>query len=628
MKQHVIERAPEEKSVNILQCNWLLYFTGLCILGAITFEGTLQLSYDTHDRDYMTDSAAGGIGHMFSAEKIMPGRPFFEFLLWIQYQLWQDDIQLFHLTGVILHILASCFLAVILNQRNIALPICFTAGFLFLINTAQFRAIHWMSAHCYPLALLCCFTAMYCFYRWLQSGHFQYAALTYLSVIAGLLSHLSTIVLFPLLLLDTRHFGSSKKAILFLSSLGFSAILCMIFVTNYYERAPQVGQAVIISTEWSFTDPFVAFIFLMGRLVTTMHWLLFPLYKVHVWDYISGLIATFAALVLLTHYRSTRNLYGLLWLLGGLAPFLLVNVDHIQSIPSGPSRYLYMAGVGGAILLSSGIYNGMLLISSRLPSKDGIVYSTVSYTALLFSLAISSVYYHNQAEVVSLYASGRNELATGHRESGVSQFRRVIQRDNTLVDSKDTYERLLLPLMRVNIDIATYISGEGSEHHPDSEFLKLGRDVTRSLRTSGKEQKEIIKSIAQVGKDENSRKAIKMLYSNAIALQMENGNLPAASMISDIRLQSIPDDSEVLWDSAIIYAKLTRFDAARKQLEKILTSGAPEIKVLTLLARICIHQNDPTSAETHINQLLEIDPSNSEALSLKESLDQNTQPKQ
>jgi Flp pilus assembly protein TadD len=109
---------------------------------------------------------------------------------------------------------------------------------------------------------------------------------------------------------------------------------------------------------------------------------------------------------------------------------------------------------------------------------------------------------------------------------------------------------------------------------------------------------------------------------------MENGNLPAASMISDIRLQSIPDDSEVLWDSAIIYAKLTRFDAARKQLEKILISGAPEIKVLTLLARICIHQNDPTSAETHINQLLEIDPSNSEALSLKESLDQNTQPKQ
>ena len=40
---------------------------------------------------------------IFSAEKRMPGRPFFELLLLLQYATWGNDPRLFHWAGVVLY---------------------------------------------------------------------------------------------------------------------------------------------------------------------------------------------------------------------------------------------------------------------------------------------------------------------------------------------------------------------------------------------------------------------------------------------------------------------------------------------------------------------------------------------
>ena len=53
---------------------------------------------DTHDADYLADSEESlrNPSYFFSAEKRMPGHPFFELLLLLQYATWGNDPRLFN----------------------------------------------------------------------------------------------------------------------------------------------------------------------------------------------------------------------------------------------------------------------------------------------------------------------------------------------------------------------------------------------------------------------------------------------------------------------------------------------------------------------------------------------------
>ena len=606
---------------------WTLYGILLSILGLIAYYDAFSLSVETHDREYMIDAAASGILDIFSADKHMPGRPFFELLVWMEYQFWQDDVRYFHIAGIVLHIGASYLLAIVLSQRNIALSISLTAGFLFLLNTAHFRAIHWISAHCYSLSLLCGFAAMYCFYRWLQSNHWHLAILTYVATIAGVLSHISTAVILPVLLLDTRLSGQqAKRPIWFISFLSISALLCIFFIKSHYTLAPQVD---ILTDEWTFYEPLIQFVYLLGRLISTLHWLPFALYEPHSWDYALGAAGICAALILIIRYPSQINIYGLLWLFGGLVPFLLIDFHYIMTMSAGPSRYLYMAGVGAAILLAQGIRNISLSTQAYLYTNKKTEYSRIPHAAIVLTVAFSSIFYHAQSEAVSLYTSARNDLANGYTGSGVSQLQEVVERNSTLVDLKDTYERLFTPLTRMDLSEAAHVVAQGRKRFPESRDLILGEMVLQSLQATDIEQDEIVESIALLGQDSEISNLLNGWYHNVSELKMKNSDLTAAVAALDILIRTTPKNSTTtLWNSAVLFIRLGAYDTARKRLEEILASGSTEANVLYLLARMCIYQNDLTSAEIHVNKLLEIDPLNNEALALKEYLLQKTQPKQ
>ena len=605
---------------------WTLYGILLSLLGLIAYYDAFSLSVETHDREYMLDAAASGILDIFSADKHMPGRPFFELFVWMEYQFWQDKVRYFHIAGIVLHIGASYLLAIILSQRSIALPISLAAGLLFLLNTAQFRAIHWISAHCYSLSLICGFVAMYCFYRWLQSNHWRFAILTYVATIAGVLSHISTAVILPVLLLDTRLSGQqAKRPIWFISFLSISALLCIFFIKSHYTLAPQVD---ILTDEWTFYEPMIQFVYLLGRLIATLHWLPFALYEPHSWDYALGAAGICAALILVIRYPSQINLYGLLWLLGGLVPFLLIDFHYIMTMSAGPSRYLYMAGVGAAILLAQGIYNISLSAQAYLYTDKKTEYSRIPHAVIVLTVACISIFYHAQSEAVSLYTSARNDLANGYAESGVSQLQEVVERNSTLVDLKDTYERLFTPLTRRDLSEAAHVVAQGRKRFPESGTLILGEMVLQSLQARNVEQDEIVESIAQFGQYRAASNTLQLWYHNISELEEENDNLNSAASALDILIRTTPKDSTTLWNSAVLYFQLGAYDTVRKRLEEILSLGSTEAKVLDLLARVCIHQNDLTSAEIHVNKLLKIDPLNSEALAIKEYLLQNTQPKQ
>ena len=108
-----------------------------------------------------------------------------------------------------------------------------------------------------------------------------------------------------------------------------------------------------------------------------------------------------------------------------------------MGIPSGPSRYLYMATAGFSLLLAFGLHQ----IKTQL--KQGRYFLVGSMAVLLASSYVS----HKKVESLSFYTSGRNYIANGDTKTGIEQLMRSIRRGRDVIDLKDAYSRLCLIMM-------------------------------------------------------------------------------------------------------------------------------------------------------------------------------------
>ena len=113
---------------------WTVYIFLLLICAVLTFGGVIELSFDTHDQAYMLDFSQGGVSSLLSSEKRMPGRPIFELLLWAEYTVWGENERAFHTTGILLHIISSCLLALVCRQLGSEMITSLTAGLFFLLG--------------------------------------------------------------------------------------------------------------------------------------------------------------------------------------------------------------------------------------------------------------------------------------------------------------------------------------------------------------------------------------------------------------------------------------------------------------------------------------------------------------
>ena len=86
----------------VFRMSWPIYALVLCALAAVLYAPVGEHLLDTHDADYFSDSEESlrNPSYFFSAEKRMPGRPFFELLLLLQYATWGNDPRLFHWASI------------------------------------------------------------------------------------------------------------------------------------------------------------------------------------------------------------------------------------------------------------------------------------------------------------------------------------------------------------------------------------------------------------------------------------------------------------------------------------------------------------------------------------------------
>lgn len=134
----------------------------ICVLSWVYLGSVANLQWSTHDREYIRDSIAlaSDPSQFFAADKLMPGRPTLELVLWGWFAVWGDSALAFHLLGIFLHVLCSWLLFVVVRSFGFTYGAALLASVFFLIHVGHFRAIHWVSAFCYSIVLLCALASM------------------------------------------------------------------------------------------------------------------------------------------------------------------------------------------------------------------------------------------------------------------------------------------------------------------------------------------------------------------------------------------------------------------------------------------------------------------------------------
>ncbi len=84
------------------------------MLAGCTFASIGDLHLATHDPETLQDSAliSADFTYLFSTGEFhTSGRPLYEALVWLQYELWGEDMRYYHFAGVALHCAATLLLA-------------------------------------------------------------------------------------------------------------------------------------------------------------------------------------------------------------------------------------------------------------------------------------------------------------------------------------------------------------------------------------------------------------------------------------------------------------------------------------------------------------------------------------
>lgn len=472
---------------------WLIYTGLIAVLTIVAFSDLAHLQLDDHDDETFSDnlSISQDFSFFFSTEKqLATGRPVAELVKYLAYLIGGNDPTWFHLFAVFLHSLASLLLAAACRRLGASLELSFTGGLLFLFNVTHFQAVHWISALDYPLALIWSLAALLCYLRCSDTDRRGWQVLFIVFLVLGLFSHISSIAMWPFCLYWTWHKTNSiKKALRQLVPAAVSLLPMLIVAIHITQKESSTWESIdefhagsgaetIPSQRW------YLLMWFLSRLLTTAHWLLLDVYKLQSGEIYLG-AGVFAVLMALIWKKRLPGALWATWVLLSLLPFVAISYDLVLNLPTGPSRYLYMASAGSSILLAWGIQ----WLSLQFKSAGRYLYAGL-VTALLGSSYIAL----DKTEALSLFTSGRYYLARGDHETGIAQLKRAIAQSPNTIPLEDTYARLCMILISRGDDVESVLD-KALEHYPDNPTLNVYRLVIDSMHPDISRQQDAMRKL-------------------------------------------------------------------------------------------------------------------------------------
>ena len=419
---------------------WAAYVVVMCVVSALCFGSLRDHLLDMDDHEAFRDNIrmAEDFSFFFSSEKQQPGgRPLAELVKLAGFLTWGNDPGSFHLLVVAIHTLAAVLLAALFRRQGTGLRMSLVGGLLFLVNVAHFRAVHWIAAIEFPLALSCGLGALLCYQCFLEDRRSRWLWGFYGGFVLSIAALSAMAFLWPFCFywswLRNRDLRASLRPLLPLLPVVALELVVIVALTH---RDHSTWLAIDQLTEG---DPFGLLLgagrlllWLLSRLLTTAHWLPFPVYELGHWELYAGAGVLAGLGVLAYRGRLPVSLWSV-WILLSVLPFLPLTDTLMLGRPVGISRFLYPATAGTSLLLAWGLEEG----SRRLGTWGRYV-----YPGALAAILLSSYFYLKQAEAITLYSSGRTYISLGDTETGVEQLKRAVAQGRHRIDLEDAYERI------------------------------------------------------------------------------------------------------------------------------------------------------------------------------------------
>lgn len=557
---------------------WTVYFCVLCALSFLSFGQLTDLPVvNADDFHYLTQSAR--VSRDFSAlldPDYHGPRPLADLVFWVGFEFWGDEAKWFHLLVICCFTIACFLLALLCREMALPLEESFLAGLFFLTSVAHFRNLCLIAGLSYHLALILVFTAVFLYLRdesrrsWKRSAGFTCA------IILGVLSHPAVAFVLLFCLFTTYNRGQNVRAALVrLAPASLAAAVVVFCLAFFFPDKIQTYHSLQIPPLRLLAGHFFWF---WSRLATTAHWVLLPLYEYQDWELIIGGIVFLAFLFLLLRCRGRSEAEWAFWTCVSLLPFVNRLPRSLEIGTSGPSHYLYFAGVGASVLLARALLRSRDWIGKRAGCGLGLVV----YGVLVGAILLCSISTFGRLQAFSLYSSGKFHLERRDLQTGIELLQRALDVDGSarIIPREKVYIALCHGLMLRGEDAGALLR-QGMKQFPHSSELLAVYGATESVAASSAESTRGLDKIEiarqdmiNTGKQDDFKLVMATTYQYLAEGFNVQGQGEKSIQASQRSLQYKSDNARTYFNLGVSHARLGRPQEAIEFYEEALRLDA------------------------------------------------------
>ena len=618
----------------------LMFFVPVVVvLTWLALRGVADLPIDTDDAGYLENSSrmVGDFSRILSPGLELAGRPATQLFFYLGFRLWGEDITPFHLLTIALHLFASALLAVAAWRSGLQLRVALVAGSFFLLHAGHFRAVHWVSALAYPLALIGSLTTLLCYREYFRGTTRWWLAASYGAALMGMLSHVAATAVLPACyLLACQQRQTARKSVMTLLPLAvvLAGSVCLLLL--FYHDAPQVVQAVDGLNAAQVTS---YFLLLVGRLVSTAHWFWVPAHLFYSWEPYFGLLVLGLLLGIAWRFPEIR-----LWASWPIAAALLFSTSSTEVA----SRYLYLPSAGTSVVLAWCLQVATMRAAKRVGRR---VSEALQTCAVLVILVASTVVLRN-ALAYSHYLAARHHMVLNKTESSLVHLKTAIGIGSDLVPREPAFMYLVSLSMSTGSGYLKHLQ-RGLAEFPQSAGLRALQGVVESmdpapavrdagrrrietamieLETSGGEARELMagfyhnmgKAYYQKGSYDRALQAfrISLKYQpekritvmGIIGSTYALGDFEETAAVATASSHRWPQDREILYWAARSLMNSGKTEDAASMAQRAIAIG-PTPDLLLLQADLLLQAGERKAAAASFGRAIDLAPKNRRAYS-------------
>ena len=439
----------------------------IVVMTWLALSGVVDLPVDTDDAGYFENSSrmTEDFSQLLSPDLELAGRPVTQLVFYLGFHIWGDDSAPFHLLILGLHVVASALVAAGAWRCGLGPRVALLAGVFFLLHAGHYRAVHWVSAMAYPLALIGSLATLCCYREYLRGATGWWLAAAYGAALLGTLSHVGAAAVVPacyLLAMQQRWTpAKSARTVLPLAAVLAASIGALLL---FYRDAPQVVQA---ADGLNPAQMMSSFLLLVGRLVSTAHWFFVPAHLFYGWEPYFGLPVLGLLLGIAWRFPEVR-----VWAVWPIAAALLFSTSSAEVA----SRYLYLPSAGTSVVLAWCLRG----CATRAAKRIGRRASEALHTCVVLAILAASTLALRNATAYSHFLGARHHMVLNQTESSLAHLKTALGSGSDLVPREPAFVYLVSLSMTTGSGYLEHLQ-RGLAEFPRSAGLRALQGVAESM---------------------------------------------------------------------------------------------------------------------------------------------------